>query len=513
MSSILFAGCLVISLIVSLRWYYRAREHPSPESWMAFLVPPALVTMGALLYYRIYSSIFEDWNWIHLQPSFVWAKGLGVYHGAESGPVLNAIYGPVSVLAFAPAVWASSPESAMIIAEVLAMAFFFLPVLIALWAGAGERGRLLFAFFAFLCFSFIPFISSPLRSAAFNVHADAPCLGIGALACVALYIRRRHDDWLLLSVSAFLAVLAVWTKQVIFPLLLALALYVLIVDGRGVFFRYVLCLMVTGMLVSLILIWQFGREELLLNLVTIPARHPWREEGFLPAVLKLGRELLIVSPFVLLSLSLHLSREERGRKFAEWARSKPWSLFIMVSLFMIPVSVMGKTKVGGSNNVLSYTLYYLVIAAIIALVSPRTGRLLSRAKRLAIAIMAVFLLILIPGVFYRFAYAQHPPNYARVAYEFAKRHPAEGYFPRLTLLSLMAEGELYHDSTGLRDRQWAGLKIRKEHFDAHIPARMRLIAFRDGANDEMDCMQMSTYNQPAIRDPELPGFLVYTEGS
>ena len=263
----------------------------------AALVPPAVLIFLLAAAEQVRQAVFYIPNWTRLEKTFLMASGLPIYYGKDSGPALNAMYGPVSAAAYLPAALTSSPEAAVMAASVLAACFFFLPAFFLLFArdpGKNPYPTLLFAGFgihALMMYS--------LKDAAFHAHADAPALGLSAVAAAFLYFRKG-DDTLSLVLSAMAAVLAVWAKIVALPALVALPLYVLAAEGRRSFFRYLFFIAAASACVSLIFFAVFGFENLRFNLIEIPGRHPLKDGGYVPALAgflnKLGREYLVLLP-------------------------------------------------------------------------------------------------------------------------------------------------------------------------------------------------------------------------
>src|SRR3989338_1044447 len=210
LTAAVYTGFMVLSFWSGFRFFRR-----SPGSFEIragrFLVLPIFVSLLWLLAYRV-----------------LWA----IYHGLNDGVVLNTIYGPVAFLLYLPAALTNDPHLSMRIAVGIVMACFFLPALLHFW-GRKKPAEDSYApdtatrFLAFFLFCSFPLVVSALRAAAFNIHVDGAALGLSALAWLPLYCfqnSRCPDPWLWFSALA--AVLAVWTKQVTVPLLIALPLYI-----------------------------------------------------------------------------------------------------------------------------------------------------------------------------------------------------------------------------------------------------------------------------------------------
>lgn len=469
------------------------------ETWArlaASLLPVSLWNVAWLFYLKIREAYFYDTNWERLQNVFALSVGDNVYHPLESGPILNSMYGPASVLAFWPAVWGQTPFWVMTIAASLAVFYFFAPIAYFNLASRKER---IPAIFGVLFFAGVALLSSSLRNAGFRVHADAPAFGFGAFACAVLALRPSSAARI--SVSALLAVLAVWSKQVMVPLLAACALYIWIAEGGRFLKKYILWVFVWGILVSGIFIFVFGLEPLFINMFYIPGRQPLRGGWFWDSVFKLLRECLI--PLAASAVFIPVFFKMPWKNSSALVRQNPWTLFLITALFLFPTTILGNGKVGGSNNTLSYTVYFLLAALTFAAVQAKEFNF-----RTAALVLFVLFCIQVPSVFHRHHKLQKQKDYPQVIFDYAKKNPGKAYFPRFNTLTLMAEKKVYHGSCGLIDRQWAKIPVTDGHFRAHVPGNMELVAYREGGSDDKEFVALPEFWYIGS-DPELPGFKVY----
>lgn len=499
------------------------------------------------------------WNAARLAPTFALTRGYQLYYGADIGPFLNTIYGPITALAYLPATLAISPTGAVMIGSFISAAFFFIPILLLLVyenlhksqkvLSLNRSQKLLFtiyAFYAFIGFFLFSYGSSPLNYSAFNIHGDAIALGLGAAACGFLYCRERKDSLLPLLLSAIMVVLSIWAKQTALPLLIALPTYVLLADGRRCFKHYLLCICISGLIISALLLTIFNPQYTFFNMLTIPGNHPWRVPGTLSnpdtevidliatvrevpgdktlALLVAGKELIKfcrVPVFIIFWGSLYqfLFLPSTSNKITGWLSYNRWSMLLTVSLFMIPTSLLGRVKFGGATNTFSFTLYFLAAAAtllvfrlILAPVSINTGSLQSFTplKFLTVVLVIAFFLKNIPTNALKSLpglLQQLPNNPHQVAYNYARHHPGEAYFPWNPLSSLMAEGKLYHFEYALEDRLLAGYPVSNENFRSYIPSNINKIAFF-GRNDGYVMDLLPEFSRK-VEDNDLPGWTVY----
>lgn len=529
---VLFISCFIGSLAFA-RWLFLRLANWEPlDRLMAASAPLVILILSALFLREFVSSPFRDQNSPLLTPTFALVQGYQIYYGLDSGPALGTPYGPVNSLSYLPATIASSPTMAIIIAEFLAITFYFLPIL---WLHIGEYWhksyKLKIACYIFLLFCLFTINSSALKGPAFMIHADAPAMGLSAAACAVLYYRKRKDSIASLLLSSVLAVLAVWTKQVTVPLLVALPTYILLADGFRGAVRYILCLVVSSSLISTLLLSFFNTKALLFNMFTVPSQTPWI--GFGSGAVKawslkgivslvfvaqnlLDRTLeLWVIIAIYIGYQLLLSSEHKT-SIREWLNHNRWFMLVIVSFYMMPISLLQLVKIGGNDNAYGYTVYFLLAAANLALIKAATEST-SVYDQFTQTIAKLFVFVMVIGI----ALIQIPsispifvrlPNWGdnpqEVAYNYAKKHPGEAYFPWNPLSTFMAEGKLYHWSYKIYELEEANFKVSDERFREYIPANAKFVAFSSRLVLENTLQYLPDFSKQVTLD-ELPGWIVY----
>lgn len=503
-----------------------AAQNPSisPPPWRtaAFLVPGLAV--GLILVGRhvlLDATRTWDYNVVRLQRSFVLAAGGELYPGADSGAVLNTIYGPVGALAYLPATWFQTPAAAVLAGQLLALAFVLIPPL-ALHArtiGRGPGAGLGAVFGALLFIAFILDLR-PLEYVAFTVHVDAPAL---ALALSAWAVATGGEGaarwaWPRLILAAGLAGLAVWTKLMTLPLLATLPLWGLLVGGWRAALRWSAAVALASATITGAVVAAFGPAgQVFFNVWTVPSRHTADRALELAAWLgTLGRflhttlEIWLVAALVLLLRWVSRRREAAPRR-AAWTRD-PLRVYGLPALALLPLGLFGLLKRGGDVNALSYSVYFLTIGLTLALATEAGKTVWGRRLALGLPVWIVATLLFVQAPESLTSWRQPLDRAAlphQIAYEYARAHPGRMYFPRITLASLLAEGRIYHQSVGLLDRVLAGVPPDRDHLLAHLPPDLEGIAFDDNPfRTEMQFIELSEFSCPGS-EPELPGFVVY----
>lgn len=546
----LFAG-----LILGIVFFQRLPKWDIWERLIAAMIPLSLITAGGIILNAVLSMPFWSFNSHRLTPTFSLAYGYPLYQPMDEGPILASIYSPVSALAYFPAAWLKTPTGGLIVAGILSTSFFFLPILWLHVAGKWhDFKQLVLSLGAFSCFVLFTVNSEALNYSAFSIHADAPALGLSAIACAALYRRQRQTSIAPLLISAIFAVLAILTKQLTLPLPIALLIYLWLANGFKAFRRYLICLIVVGLGISIPLLAGFNPQLMYLNIITLPSRQPWALEltgqsnkAVILASATKNFPILFFLPLigVLSYLLWQLSIvSKRSGKVRFWIQSNPWLMLLLVAIMMSPTATLGRVKIGGDVNNYSFSGYFLTAAFTLILLEsalnllPLEDNSVSLSARSKLSTLLIFSLIVsfIWGYVISLQWipkslSRLPSNAEQVAYEYALKHPNQVYFPWYSLAGLMADQQLYHHPMGMLDRAWGDFEIKDEHFRKHIPEETKLIAFYQQNPKNSTMKYLPGYNQrfihplaeslesvilkylPEFSQPvtidELPGWIIY----
>jgi hypothetical protein len=449
-----------------------------------------------------------------------------LYYPHGVGPATDFIHGPVSAIVRRPAAWASTPTGAILIADAINAALFYLPVVLFVAALGGSwplKGIALAVFWGF------SLNTGSLLYSAFQVHADAPAVGFALLACLcAMRIPAGRQAWLPVGFGALCAVLSAGSKQNLAPILVILPAYVLIRQGwRRAAALAGFELLIGGQLLNLALD-TFGSEALRFQMFTLPSRHPWhfQEYGSIPALLAISGYLiqdlaLPAGVFCFLLLFASSRPKAGGPGLRAWVGEHAWFLPLLIAVLLVPSSLIGRAKEGGAVNALTPTTYFLVVAlsAWIAEYRPRKGetwtdfpgRLVLGGTSLLCLSLAILGLNPWPKLIdnYReLADLGHNPQ--QVAYEFSQKHPNAAYFPCNPLSTLMSDGKYYHFEYGVGDYYLAGDMLPAEQIRAHLPADMAYLIYPPKRQSEAMRGLLGNFSV-RIESPELPpGWIVYT---
>lgn len=457
-----------------------------------------------------------DHNAIRLARSAVLLDGQALYPPPGEGIITASMYGPVSAAAYLPAFLGPTPIAALYLGQVLSTLFFFGGAAAVLFARRPERDLGATVATGAL-FAVVTIDLWALRYPALTIHADAPTLGLGALA-VAFFLRDRP------IAATLCAVLAVWSKQVALGVPAALLLHAVLADGRRGARRFGVPLVAWGIGVGLVFVVAFGPiGPMLYHLVEVPGRQPWRWGGGAAALAHSLRLLVVENPALVgLGLALPLlHRLDRGSWRSILARA--WSVPALVAVVSLPFALVGRAKVAGDVNAYSHSLFFLLLAVALGLrdlasstEQPPTEATNPIARRVARA-----LLLLVPVVTLASTLATERDELLRVPasgipYEAVARYVAERpgrvYLPRMGLVTWYVEGRLDHQIPGLSDFRVAGLPVDKEHLLAGLPPRVDRVLFYENPWIEQERLLGELDLVLLPRDPALPDCLLFAVG-
>ena len=498
------------------------RKGPKPDSptieveLARWGVPIVLLILYGVTVSGIALIPYQDFNVSRLIPSLELLRGHEPYSLPAEGPIFCNLYGPVSLMVFLPVGLAATPNGAIMIGGIINSAFAFLPLL-ALhmrYRRNTPDGRI----WALVGFAFA--VGALLGSRGgydicIATHADAPAVGLGLLSCMAVMSGDAARGWSGPALAASAAVLSVWTKQVEIPLFAALMIYIACAYGKESLYRLVMCLIVAGGISVVLFVGAFGFEDLWMNLVAIPSRHPWWHTGAYVLIWILFDMTRIAWPFALIvifgAVAAWRAASRAKRSLGTFLREEPWTLLVLAAVLMIPTSILGRAKVGSWESAY-HSLYYIIAAAslvLIRLTEPRYSGSFDRLfSRIALAATIVAVALCAPYLSNLSLLLKMDLSPQQQAYKVALEKPGKVYFPWNPVSMLMAEGKLYNSEPGLLDLKWAGLMPSKEQFMLHVPPEMKYVAYQKDRPHEVAMELLPEFGRK-VHLAELPGWIVY----
>jgi hypothetical protein len=522
---LLQAGVMLVAFGLAAVLARRLRNRPTLER-MAVSAMPVLVAMLAW-HWVVAVGVLPyggPWSAIRLAPSMSLRYGYRLYESRGLGPVLGWIYPPVAPLAYLPATLFGEPGAAVIAGRCLTLIYYYAP---AVWlilssrGAAGSTGRWIRVLLLFT-FALITSQSTALSYCSTEVHADATALALGAAALGLLGRSAAGSGWAGRAGAVVVAALAVWSKQLTVVVFAVLPLWVLVRDGFRPALRFTAVWLAGGVAVSLLMLFLFPLDGLFYNIITIPSRHPWtaiHPVGIASVFVKMQLDHMVLWALIAAGLVLRLARREDpgGEVAASAVTREAWPLFLLVGLLSSPLAVLGVIKVGGYDNNLSYSMYYLALGGML-LLADAAGRIRPSdddraAPTLASVILGVNLLLAVVGserLAIELAGGVYPGRDARDAIRYLRAHPGEAYFPWHPLEHLMIDGKATHSEYGVWDRKLAGDPMSTEHFLGYVPPDARLICYPDGITvAEQITLKYGGGTWRRRELPELPGWTCF----
>jgi hypothetical protein len=475
----------------------RCSHWESPYRIAASLVPAGLGLVALCWFAEVLNVTSFDWNQARLAPLFGLRYGYSLYYPPETGPVMGAIYGPISYLAYFPTLLAHTPVPALLIGAFTATIYFIGPVIAAFISGPFRRGQgLAVGLFLLVAFFFWTAGDSSLRYCCFNIHADAPAIGFAAAACVLLMRRPEPSAWILAAAALFTA-LAVFSKQSVIFVVPVAAAFLWVADGRRFALRF---LALFGALLALMFggfAAVFSTQALYFNLYGFPSHHGFGDLGYmrfpepgvafaLKVLVRTARRFwdfarwLILLSAICYMLEFHLNHHLK-MSIREWIRNHRWILFHCAAIGGLPFALIFGSKVGASENAFGPSIYFGLTGLLLLI-----GHLVLNHREISspvLAACAVLVVTLVPGAGGTFDFNKLiqnlKVNHTEQVYEYDKNNPGQTYFSFFPLSVLMAEGSMVHFEYGVFDRELGGAPVTRAHFMQYIPPHPQYVQRTD----------------------------------
>jgi hypothetical protein len=470
------------------RWSIKRRL----DRLLALLVPMAAGALLIHLLKRLANGPNVEMNASRVANAIALMKGYNIMPGLNDGPLLDFMYGPMFVVAYTPAALATSPSGAIWIGILLSFLFILAPFVYLAFTSSEQRSHLIAAV-AVVCFGLFCTFDRGLSWVTWYIMADGPALAFAGFACALVLRRRTNLTTPQMVVAALFAVLAVWSKQTGAPIVVALPLYVWLLNDWRTALRFTVVIGATGIAVSLLFVLWFGFDGIWFNMFQVPGGHPWKgslsgESRLTDLQRSLTRLMGTASVAGALVLAVGVANWRRRSSFREWLRSQPWTCLAWVALFMVPTGAMAGAKIGGEQNVYAFCTYFLTGAAVLG-VAQTTASIQPRvrdAAKLTLALIMSLAVVVELGSTDRYVALRTAVDQLRdwrsnpqeQGYAFARAHPDEVHFIGNPLIGLYSDGKLYSDMFGRYDRELAGFPPDPALMHAYSPSRLRYVVVR-----------------------------------
>jgi hypothetical protein len=510
---IVLCGLAALGVSVWLAFHLRDREPTlrwlstaQPVLWCLF----AIEVLGGIL--RAPTLI---WNEIRLTRSMALLHGFSLYPGEhDSGPIIGTLHTPISHFLFLPAAAIQDPTTSILAGSLLACVLVFSALGFALVRSAPPvSGRWVIAAVSFLFCGFLIVQSEGASNTAFGIHTDAATLAFATIACTLVAGPNRITPASSIWMATAACVLAIACKQTIAPVVVAIAVYVLIAEGRKRFALFLLAIAVTGGSLLALLLSILPARAFLFNTLVLAAHRPLKP-GYLEILAdtyRVGRLEALPALLPLLFLAIWSWMGSRPpRKLPELFAANRWIVFLMASAALIPVSMKAIVTVGTDVNHLGFVLYFLFVAAGVAIQQYFTDE--NPAARLGSRLFLItgILVSLAPGMTITVLASLRNlrSNASQTAHTYNLRHPGLAYFPCNPMTSLLTDGKLYHLDIALYDREVAGYPVTQEQLRSGLPRNLVLVALPPREQIQSQALQGLVAGFVRITDPELPGWTV-----
>jgi hypothetical protein len=490
-----------------------------PLHLRVILMISILLLSGALTC-AVLATPLWSYNGTRLIPSFLLVSGHKVLELHGNGPLYSTHYAPLTYIAYVPATLFKTPNAAVLAGSTMTISMCLTAVGWLHFGGGRWRNDFWTALLGFTATGYLICYLEPLRYSCVNIHADGPGIALGGAACAVLRWREALPPWFAMITSVTLAGMAALCKQPLALLPVGLLAYLWMADGRKVAILYLKALCGAGVILVCVCIWAFGPKELYYNLISIPARQPWRLSSVTAVVQPLRTFIRLTLPVLLIAVVALVVAFTQGQWKTPGLRSlraNNWMIMFVVGLALLPSSMAGIAKIGGDINSLSFSSFFLTVGVtcMLADLASRQSRREVRqaAKGCLLALSLLLTIVELPGALPARVRSLRVAE-QQIVFDYIRGHQHTTFFPWFPLSHLLAEGRFYHSGYGIVDRVLAGDAVRPEYFRAYAPVQMSSMAFgKDGAREVEGIDLLSFWGVTytcAINDPVLTSWQVYS---
>lgn len=407
----------------------------------------------------------HSWNEARLAPAFALRNGTNPYPLLGDGPLSTWIYGPGGILINLPATFAASALGALQIACLINIAVLIVPLAWVFFRchDLQARGRLL----PWLALA-LAVLLIPRNELLFQV-ADHTAIAFGIISCWFL-VRATYPTALDLSLAAGSMVVAVFSKQTEIFLIAGQMVYLLLTIDRSVALRYILRVLIFGLLTLGVVTWYFGWSNLWLNLVVIPGRLPWTDD-IAGRVAKRSWALFaqVLAPCVGLSwlrFTRHWPRQNNQG-------ARMFLITIFAYLAVLPMGFVALVKIGGDINSI-HSWSYLLPGCLLGVLASEIISL--RAQTHWVLILSALCLCLRREDIFSQPTGPLTAHFA-TANELIAADRHRLWFPRNPVINYYADKKLWHSEDGVETRFLASFGLREVDFRRHLPPDLQAVIY------------------------------------
>ena len=428
---------------------------------------------------------YNAWNDARLAPVAAWLRGFPFYASEHSGIINGNYYPPLGDLAFLPAGLFNHPVPAIIAGSALSL-------LMSLSAGVGgllmwsrrEKVPFQIVVLGSVLYLGLSLITDGPNYSLFAIHVDAPAIALMLWGVVYYGRWWAYRSTASLAVSAVLLSSVVWAKQLGFPLPVVYCAVTIFIGGTRPAMIFAVWSLATSIFWPLVLApiitdWH----GFFFSIWTLFASHPWvgqftgataeRVHLYLLTTSRFFREywlFYVLGLAVVLALAGPAQTQHRAPRFAFTLAA---SAFI-AAITMLPLSMLGRVKVGGDINQLAYTLQPLLFAfviggmALLADAEKAGAQWNFVAQSVVCACLLLFMLILRPDIEIR-SYSSRVSQLPPLLTAYHESKSGDTWFPEFPLSTLLATGQLYHHGYSIFAIYLGGFTVSTQQLTEGIP--------------------------------------------
>ncbi|AGA27864.1 hypothetical protein [Singulisphaera acidiphila] len=329
----------------------------------------------------VFQAVASFWSKTSLAAAMGLAYGYKLSCPTNVGPIEDTFDGPLSALAYWPAVLLGHSGFQVLAVRGLSLFYYYGPaawLLLRDGEGLGEReqkwrwgGPRLGSLLLFIAFVLLTTNFRSLRSSPTEMHADAPALALAASAVVLMVRGGGGQNPWTCSLALILAVLAVWGQQLAVPLLLiGLPAYALATGARQSLLRLLLPGFVGGLAITLILLAAFDPQSVGAASGVAPLRGKGWLDFLAPLIVFQEKHapllfLLAVGFVGRIGATDPAGSRDPSARFRR--RDTDWIVFVVAGLAELVFSALGYFGPDVNENTMSFSLYFLSLGSLLML--------------------------------------------------------------------------------------------------------------------------------------------------